>query len=87
MSSNSQPGILAPCPRMARHLFFSLKPGAAPEDSLKNLSKIADGENVVVGLGKSLVLALGATIQGLRTFPSYVSNGIEIPSTPVALWC
>jgi porphyrinogen peroxidase len=48
---------------------------------------MADGEKVVIGMGQSLVLALGSHIDGLQTFPHHVGKGIEVPSTPRALWC
>jgi putative iron-dependent peroxidase len=47
---------------------------------------LADGEAMVVGLGRSLTLALGANIEQLRVFPAS-STHVDVPSTPVALWC
>ena len=84
--SQPQPGIMLPCPRMARFLTFSLTPGESPEESLQALSGLADGEKTVAGLGQSLVSALGATVPGLHTFPAKIGPGFEIPSTPAALW-
>ena len=83
---NTQPGILADVPRLARYLIFSLKPGVQPDDSLRVLGAEADGDTVVVGLGESLIRALGKEIPGLRTFPAHTGPGIEIASTPAALW-
>lgn len=54
---------------------------------MKCLSDTTDGEKTVVGIGQSVVLALGRTIEGLRVFPCYSGAGIEVPSTPGALWC
>ncbi len=82
-----QPGILAPLPRLARHLTFSLKPQSDPAAAMKELGRIANGEKIVVGIGQSLALALNANIAGLKPFPVYVNAGIDIPSTPAALWC
>lgn len=82
-----QPGILAPIPRLARYLFFALAPGADPCTALHALCDAADGDKAVVGLGESLVLALGRRIEGLGTFPRYAGAGFEVPSTPAALWC
>jgi putative iron-dependent peroxidase len=82
-----QPGILAAVPPLARYLFFRALPGADWSPSLRALKRLADGEGVVVGLGQALVTALGRKIPGLRVFPSYATRGIEIPSTPCALWC
>lgn len=88
--SAPQSGILAPIPRLARHLFFALEPGTSPaavRAALKALGRGADGEASVVGLGGTLVAALGAAIEGLHGFPAWESTGIAIPSTPAALWC
>ena len=41
---------------------------------------------MVVGVGKSVVSALGRSIEGLRAFPSLVGPGVDIPATPAALW-
>ena len=81
---NLQEGILAPVPRIARHLFFDLKQTSAAGDALRRLSKAADGEGVVTGLGEPLLRALGRSIDGLREFPKIEGR---VPSTPAALWC
>jgi len=82
-----QTGILAGVPRLARYLVFSLVPGEDPREGLRSLCEIADGDSTVVGLGKSLVAALGGDIPGLRTFAPYEGVGFEVPATPAALWC
>lgn len=82
-----QKGILDPIPRLARHLFFVMVPGARPRRALRELRNLADGKAMVVGLGHSLVHALKGEIPGLRVFPASARSGIEIPSTPAALWC
>ena len=84
---NTQPGILTSVPRLARYLIFSLKLESDPKNALTDLRQVADGNKVVVGLGKSLALAMGVDIAGLRTFPNYAGAGVEIPSTPFSLWC
>jgi putative iron-dependent peroxidase len=53
---------------------------------LRALSALADGERIVVGIGRSLARALGAPLAGLRRFPRYTRRGSEVPSTPRALW-
>lgn len=80
-----QPGILQPVPRMARFLFFSMSPDSPVREALGALGKEANGEGTVIGLGASLVSALGPTIKGLRVFPSQAGAGIAVPSTPYAL--
>lgn len=82
-----QPGILGAVPKHARYLTFSLESHADPSSALQALREIVDGEKTVVGLGQSLVSALGSSINGLRTFPAQVGAGFEVPSTPAALWC
>ncbi len=84
---NTQPGILAAVPRLARYLTFSLAPDSDPKKALTDLREIADGDQVVVGLGKSLVLAVGVDLAGLRTFPSFAGAGVDVASTPFSLWC
>lgn len=82
-----QPGILKLPTRLARHLFFSSGTSSNFGDTLRAFCALADGENMVVGLGPSLVLALGKNIEGLRVFPVFAGAGIEVPSTSCALWC
>lgn len=85
--NNHQPGILDDLPNLGRYLTFTLKPGASPTEPLKNLGQKANGKDLVVGLGKSLIETVGGTVPNLGTFPTYASHGVEIPSTPAALWC
>lgn len=85
--TKAQPGILAAIPRRARYLHFSLHPEARPGPVLKAFCDAVEDEEMVLGVGLSLVLALGGRITGLRGFPSLVGPGFEVPSTPMALWC
>jgi putative iron-dependent peroxidase len=87
MVKNAQPGILAPVPRHARYLTFSLKQGAQPREAVEALASAADGEACVVGLGALLLFALQKQVEGLRPFPHHRGEGFEVPSTPAALWC
>jgi len=82
-----QAGILDDVPSVARYLTFSHIGGTDPTLVLQALAEQADGQSLVVGFGRSLVLALNADISALRSFPVYVTAGIEVPSTPAALWC
>ena len=83
----AQPGILAPVPRLARHLSFALLPQARPAASLRALAASVDPGATVVGIGRSTALSLACDVPGLRDFPARAGAGIEIPSTPAALWC
>lgn len=85
--SHYQPGILAPVPPLARHLFFTLESLEDLAAALDRLAHFADGEATVIGLGESLVRALGGRIDGLRVFPALGGTGVEVPSTQHALWC
>ena len=82
-----QPGITAPVPKMARFLFFSLLPEVNPSAALAELGSLTDGRDTVVGLGSSVPAVLGTAVDGLRTFPPRSGAGIDVPSTPNALWC
>ena len=82
-----QPGILAPVPAVARFLTFDLEARANPLRALAALAKLADGARCVVGLGESLLNAVGSPIADLRAFPSHSGRGFEVPATPAALWC
>lgn len=92
MSTTAQAGILLPLPPLARYLSFSLEPGMPANarrhalSALSALSDLAEGERTVVGLGRTLVSALGAEIPGLRSFPALAGPGVELPATPAALW-
>src|SRR5690242_12800766 len=85
--NNAQPGILAPVPPHARYLTFALKQGARPDAQLESLAAAVDGKACVVGVGAPLAFALQKEIEGLRPFPHYSAEGVEVPSTPAALWC
>jgi porphyrinogen peroxidase len=84
-----QPGILEPVPAVARYVFFTLADGADVEttrQALLRLSPLANGSDVVVGLGPSLVEALGAQVPGLHEFPDF-SGQVKVPVTPGVLLC
>jgi putative iron-dependent peroxidase len=84
---NAQAGILAPIPKFASYLFFHALTHADLPAALQRLAQLADGQRIVVGLGQSLVLALGQQIDGLHDFPSYALPGCDIPATPCSLCC
>jgi putative iron-dependent peroxidase len=86
-SMPAQPGILAPLPQQARYLTFALKQNARPQAELKSLASAVDGKSCVVGIGALLAFALQKEIDGLKPFPHYRGDKVEVPSTPGALWC
>ena len=84
--STPQKAILLPVPRLARYATFSLAPNSDARASLRKLRTLIDGERTVAGIGESLVSALGRKIDGLRGLPQFATHGLDIPSTPAALW-
>ncbi len=85
--SNAQPGILAPVPPFARSLSFQLLPDGDPLTALGALTERRLGDDLVVGIGQPLALALESEIPGLRGFTALCGPGLSIPSTQNALWC
>lgn len=86
MTHAAQPGILEELPAVARFLEFDLAPDAQPRAALKAVARLVDGTNVVMGVGASLANKLGKPIAGLDAFPAFSGDGVNIPSTPAALW-
>ena len=86
MSSLSQSGILAPVPREARFYELDLAPGADPRAVLHGLAAWDADPDLLVGFGASFVASLDAQVPGLRVHPCHVGPGLQVPSTPAALW-
>jgi putative iron-dependent peroxidase len=86
-----QPGILEPVPAVARFVLFTLTDpsvdAGAIKEALTRLTPCVNGSDVVVGLGPSLVKALGADIPNLHEFPEFSRAGVKVPATPGTLWC
>jgi len=81
-----QNGILSDGPQLARYMSFDLIDAEAAKDCLLVLQEVVDGESTVVGFGLSLTMALAAEINDLHQMPVSTSAGLDIPSTPRALW-
>ena len=81
-----QTGILAALPALGRYLSFGIRPLGDCRAALRALGELADGQRMVVGLGESLVLALGRNVAGLHGFAGAVGAGLDVPATPAALW-
>ncbi|PTQ91401.1 Dyp-type peroxidase [Agitococcus lubricus] len=81
-----QRGILASLPQAARYLSFNALPSADIHTVFAQLCALVDGEQIVLGLGKSLLQRLAINSPKLPNFPSYTHMGIHIPSTPHDLW-
>ncbi len=82
-----QPGILAPVPPLARYLTFEIVDPSATRNALARLAETVDPAVSVTGIGRATVLALNSEIPGLRELEPLSGPGIEVPSTPAALWC
>ena len=85
--TDPQPAILSDNPQHARFLTFSLQSREGLGQCLQELRDLADGDSLVVGIGLSLVKALDASIDGLRSFPAMTLPALDIPATPAAMWC
>lgn len=73
-------------PAAGRYLFFSLHDSSAVREALQRLPQVADGVAAVVGIGPTLIAAVGTRVPGLREFPA-LSAQVDVPMTPGALWC
>lgn len=91
MNKPYQPGIFEPIPAVARYVVFALteqgREREAVQEALRRLSPLANGSDVVLGIGPSLVAALGAQVPGLHEFRALSGHGVKVPSTPGTLWC
>ena len=75
-----QTAILAPGPRFGRYLFFNLVPDEDPGEAVAALAELPVDDDILVGIGNSLVLAANASIEGLKAFPSLTGPGVEDPA-------
>jgi porphyrinogen peroxidase len=86
-----QPGIFEPVPAVARYVNFVIAHDGTDvreiRDALTRLSPLVNGSDVVLGVGPSLVAALGAQVPGLHEFPDFSRDGVKVPVTPGTLWC
>jgi putative iron-dependent peroxidase len=85
MKDHSQPSILAPAAPVGRTLTFRIAPGTDVRKAIRCLREGLSVDCGVVGLGEPAILALGATIPGLRTFPALCGAAVSVPSTQEAL--
>lgn len=85
--TRAQPGILADLPSQARYLSFQLISTPPPDQLRAQLEQLIIDDNLVVGLGSSLINTLGLSRVSLPPFPSYPTSPVDIPATPAALWC
>jgi porphyrinogen peroxidase len=91
MNTLYQPGIFEPIPAVARYVVFAPteqgRSREAVQEALRRLSPLANGSDVVLGIGPALVAALGADVPGLHEFRELSGHGVKVPTTPETLWC
>lgn len=91
MNKLYQPGIFESVPAVARYVRFKLAGTGVNAQSiraaLQRLPPLANGSNVVIGIGPCLVQALGAGVPGMHEFPEMSGHGVAVPATPGTLWC
>ncbi|HHO51667.1 MAG TPA: Dyp-type peroxidase [Deltaproteobacteria bacterium] len=78
----SQPAVLADVPSHASFVFLQLRHGHDPVAGAGQLAQAVHPDHLLVGLGSSLLGALGCTIPGMRPLPALSGSGIAIPTTP-----
>ena len=84
--SHVQKGILSEETRLARYMTFNVADVSRIKECLTDLKSVVDGESTVVGFGASLLSALEINITDLHVMPVNSAAGIDIPSTPAAMW-
>jgi len=84
--ATAQPAILGAVAPVARSLTFRIDRPERMRETLQRLASTISLDNVVIGIGEPIALAMNATIPGLRTFPALSGPGCASPSTQDALW-
>ena len=84
-----QAGIIDDIPSLARYQYFRLTHGSNPKIVLQALAELAVENDIVVGLGQSLLSTLDAKVPAMRKMPDFKAsvNDIDIPTSPHDLWC
>lgn len=77
-----QPTLLEGVPRHASFSFLALRHGHDPVTSAGQLTQGEHPDHLLVGLGSSLLAALGGAIPGMRPMPALSAPGVAIPTTP-----
>lgn len=85
--NNTQQGILEENNFISRYLSFSISSVGHIGSCLEELILTAETDSTVIGVGLSLASALGIEVPGLKTLKAQSINGIDVVSTPSALWC
>ena len=83
----TQAGILAEETKLARYLVFTIESETDIANALQGLAAHTNTNDTVIGFGSSLINVLGKEVEGLHLMPSMSGSGVDIPSSPAALWC
>ena len=83
----AQPAILLDVPKQARYQVFVINDESQLDAVLRKIAAQIDGMNVVLGLGRNVITALGKEVPGLESFPEYQNTPIASSSTPGDLLC
>lgn len=81
-----QKGILQDIPSQGLYVSYQLAELSAVPAALRVLRDSADGENCVLGIGESLVSALGRSVPGLRVGFHIANAQVALPQQAIALW-
>ncbi|CAA6827061.1 MAG: Peroxidase [uncultured Thiotrichaceae bacterium] len=84
---NAQQGIIEEIPTLSRYQFYRMLPDASPLAAITMLATFAAKENIVIGFGQSLLHFLDVSVPSMRNMPEFEGKGIDVPTTPFALWC
>ncbi|AIL33221.1 Dyp-type peroxidase [Basilea psittacipulmonis] len=83
-----QPGIMVDPKKNGRYLTFDLDLTCTDRliEGLKTLQSLADGDQVIVGIGHIVLAYLKKEIPGFRPFPVYPNALVDAPIVPAAVW-
>ena len=89
--ASPQAGILSELPKSARYLSMRRRQNqdldpATVWSALDDVINEIDGNDVVLGLGASLIKYLGGEVPGLQSFPNFKGAETNVPVTQQDLW-
>ena len=80
-----QSSILAEVPPHAAFVFLDVVHGTDPSAALAELASGPHPDHLLVGLGSTLLEALGVQVPGMRPIPTLIAAGACMPRTPCDL--
>jgi len=79
---SSQAAVLAAVPPHASFVFLNVSAGAEPAAAIRQLASRAHPDHLLVGVGCTLLAAVGASVPGMRPIPALIAAGVSMPRTP-----